>query len=94
MSKVKNKVVLDASQTTISHVFGMVKKTSSSEVKKAEEVSKKLTSDDPRVQAFYDSLGPREIVAHMIAIEKLGTSYDVTRTHGFLRWSAAAKPSK
>ena len=47
---------------------------------------KKLTSTDPIVQAFYDSLSPGEIIAHTIAIEKLGTSYDVTRIRGFLAW--------
>lgn len=44
---------------------------------------------DARIQAFYDSLNPREVIAHSIAVEKLGTSYDVSRTHGFIRWSKA-----
>ena len=47
---------------------------------------------DTRIQAFYDSLNPREVIAHSIAVEKLGTSYDVTRTHGFVRWSKANPP--
>ena len=36
--------------------------------------------------AFYASLTPNERIAHTIAAERLGTSYDVTRTHGFLKW--------
>jgi hypothetical protein len=45
-----------------------------------------LKSDDPDVSAFYAQLSERERVAHSIAVDKLGTSYDVTRTHGFLKW--------
>ena len=83
----------DPTQATISHVFA----TKVAKVPVVEHpapksdlcVSKKLTSSDARVQAFYDSLSPREVIAHSIAVEKLGTSYDVTRTHGFLRWSKA-----
>lgn len=51
--------------------------------------TEKLTHTDPTVQAFYDSLTPAEIIAHRIAVTKLGTSYDVTRTHGFVRWNKA-----
>jgi hypothetical protein len=50
-----------------------------------------LTSADPDVTAFYSGLTPNEIIAHTIAFDKLGTSYDVTRTHGFLRWKASRK---
>ena len=46
-----------------------------------------LTSEDPLVAAFYKSLSPAEATAHRIATIKLGTSYDVTRTRGFLAWS-------
>jgi len=45
-------------------------------------------SVDPKVAAFMASLTPSERIAHKIAVEKLGTSYDITRTHGFVRWSA------
>jgi hypothetical protein len=44
---------------------------------------------DPKVAAFMASLTPSEHIAHKIAVEKLGTSYDITRTHGFVRWSAS-----
>ena len=46
-----------------------------------------LSSEDPLVAAFYKSLTPAERIAHRIATVKLGTSYDVTRTRGFLAWS-------
>jgi len=39
---------------------------------------------DNEIQRFYNSLSEKEKIAHRIAAEKLGTSYDVTRTHGFL----------
>lgn len=45
-----------------------------------------LQSSDPLVQAFYNQLNDKERMAHTIAVEKLGTSYDVVRTHGFLKW--------
>ena len=53
-------------------------------------VADTLTSTDPDVQAFYNSLTSRERIAHEIAIDKLGTSYDVTRTHGFTKWKRTA----
>lgn len=49
--------------------------------------TQELTSDDPNVSAFYGQLSDRERIAHKIAIEKLGTSYDVTRTHGYVKWN-------
>jgi len=77
-----------ATKGTISHIFAQA--TAAVETKPADlYVSKKLTSSDVRVQAFYDGLKPAEIIAHSIAVDKLGTSYDVTRTHGFLRWCKA-----
>jgi hypothetical protein len=85
---------VDASQATISHVFSTaVKKAAAPKVEAAVAAAKpaaeRLLSENPRVQAFYDSLGPREVIAHRIAVTKLGTSYDVTRTHGFLKWCKA-----
>lgn len=44
------------------------------------------TTDDPVISAFYAQLTDKERIAHAIAVTKLGTSYDVTRTHGFLKW--------
>lgn len=87
------KYKIDAAQTTISHVFTTATKVQpiAEDASKTTDlyVSKKLTSSDSRVQAFYNSLSPAETVAHSIAVEKLGTSYDVSRTHGFLRWCKA-----
>ena len=48
-------------------------------------------STDPEVRAFYNTLSPNEVIAHSIAVTKLGTSYDVTRTHGFLKWKSTRK---
>jgi hypothetical protein len=45
------------------------------------------STNSPQVEAFMASLTPSERIAHAIAVEKLGTSYDITRTHGFVRWS-------
>ncbi len=45
-----------------------------------------LTSDDPDISAFYAQLSEKERLAHAIAVVKLGTSYDVVRTHGYLKW--------
>ena len=66
-------------------MFG--KKTATTVVaEKAAFVLHELKSDDPDVSAFYAQLSERERIAHSIAVDKLGTSYDVTRTHGFLKW--------
>ena len=45
-----------------------------------------LLSETPDIQAFYKSLNVAEQIAHQIALEKLGTSYDVARTHGYMKW--------
>lgn len=50
------------------------------------ETTMALTHEDPKVQAYYNQLTPQQIVAHQIAVTHLGTSYDVTRTHGFLKF--------
>ena len=89
-------------QGTISHIFASagakvpkaVKKGSATPVVPVATVAttkpvSTLVGSDPRVQAFYDQLSPAEVIAHTIAVEKLGTSYDVTRTHGFVKWSKA-----
>ena len=48
--------------------------------------SSSLQSPDPKVQTFYNQLTPQQVVAHSIAVTHLGTSYDVTRTHGYTTW--------
>jgi hypothetical protein len=51
------------------------------------EIQAPVQSTDPKIVAFMASLTPSERIAHKIAVEKLGTSYDIARTHGFVRWS-------
>lgn len=50
------------------------------------EVKTTLTHEDPKVQEYYNQLTPQQVVAHTIAFTHLGTSYDVTRTHGFMKF--------
>jgi hypothetical protein len=85
---------VDSKQATISHIFSLKKCTAAAlevpvDIKTTPKAENRLSSENPRVQAFYDSLSPNEVIAHSIAVEKLGTSYDVTRTHGFLKWCKA-----
>jgi len=51
------------------------------------EIQAPVQSTDSKIVAFMASLTPSERIAHKIAVEKLGTSYDIARTHGFVRWS-------
>jgi hypothetical protein len=78
---------------SIASVFAKAKPTAAIKVAVETKVESKqdnaLSSLDSQVQAFYNSLKPNERIAHEIAVEKLGTSYDVTRTHGFVKWRAA-----
>lgn len=55
-------------------------------VEKSNKLANTLTSSDPEVQQFYDQLTSQEQIAHIVAIDKLGTSYNVRRTHGFNKW--------
>ncbi len=99
MSKRVTKV--DPAQQSIQSLFAKknpIKKDSSTielvpkaEFVKVESSDKRLVSSDPLVQEFYDSLGEKERRAHFVAVEKLGTSYDVVRTHGFLNWKKSRK---
>ena len=41
---------------------------------------------DTQLKAFMASLTHNERIAHQLATELLGTSYDIRRTHGFVRW--------
>ena len=94
---------MTAKQGTISHIFATASTPTGGAkvpkaVKKASSIStpavvegpaSTLTHSDPRVRAFYAQLSAKEVIAHTIAVEKLGTSYDVTRTHGFVKWCKA-----
>lgn len=45
-----------------------------------------LDHQNEQVKKYYTQLKPYERIAHEIAMDKLGTSYDITRTHGYLNW--------
>jgi len=90
------KKVTTPPSNSIATLFAAAGTASSSAKKVADVVAKseskqntQLSSLDAQVQAFYNSLKPNERIAHEIAVEKLGTSYDVSRTHGFVKWRAA-----
>lgn len=87
-----------STQTNIKTLFSACKGVQKTEKKVAKASAKSvlepadmLCSDDPEVQAFYRDLTPYERIAHTVAVEKLGTSYTVRRTHGFLKWKSLQK---
>lgn len=84
----KKPVKLAKGQETLLALFS---KPTDTPVTTTAAVTDRLTSTDAEVQAFYDSLTPRETIAHRIALtpKGLGTSYDVRRTNGFLKWQKA-----
>ena len=74
-------------QTDIQSLFSKAKTPQKTVI--SEKINKPtniLTSSDSEVQQFYDQLTPQEQIAHTVAIDKLGTSYNVRRTHGFNKW--------
>ena len=75
---------------SIASVFATAAKPKITSTQKATVIESKqeitLSSSDSLVAEFYATLTPYERIAHEIAVEKLGTSYDVMRTHGFLKW--------
>ena len=77
-----NKKPLPKNQTSIESLFGKPTQNPQSQLAQTQD----LLSEIPEVQAFYKSLNKAEQVAHSIAKEKLGTSYDVRRTHGYIKW--------
>lgn len=97
MSKRATQKIIDPNQNTISCMFikkPVAKQNAQDVVVKPDTeftTSNVLTSTDPIVQQYYNSLCEKEQRAHSIAIEKLGTSYDIVRTHGFLNWQKARK---
>lgn len=56
------------------------------EIKEDTTIPSQLKSEDLQVQAFYKQLSPSECTAHTLAVELLGSSYDVRSTHGYIRW--------
>ena len=77
-----NKKPLPKNQTSIDSLFGKPKPSQPSQIQQ----NQNLLSENAEIQAFYKSLNKAEQIAHMIAKEKLGTSYDVQRTHGYIQW--------
>jgi len=57
------------------------------EVQNSAPIPESESESGPEVSAFMASLTQNERIAHRIAVEKLGTSYDIRRTHGFVNWS-------
>ena len=78
----KRITILPVGQGTISVFFKKPAKTTEP-VEKVPSVAKPAEVDN-EIQRFYNSLTEKEKIAHAIAVEKLSSSYDVTRTHGFL----------
>ncbi len=76
-----NKKTLPKNQSSIDALF----KKPENSINKPKETLE-LLSETPEIQAFYKSLNVAEQIAHQIAFEKLGTSYDVSRTHGYMKW--------
>jgi hypothetical protein len=77
----KKVTILPVGQGNISLFF---KKAAATATPKSDKPVAEKPAIDNEVQKFYDSLSEKEKIAHQIAQEMLGTSYDVTRTHGFL----------
>jgi hypothetical protein len=84
-----NIMVMLTKPKATTHVFET--KSESVDDTKSDFLKRDLTHEDPLIQEYYNSLTPNEKIAHTIAKEKLGTSYDVNRTHGFLRWQKSRK---
>lgn len=90
ISKPNKKIVITAGQGSIQLFFQNKPQTVAETAVPLLETQISTQSTDPRVSAFMASLTPSERIAHTIALEKLGTSYDIVRTHGFVRWSSRA----
>ena len=94
----KVNIKVPANQGDIQLLFQKAKQTTEKpkqkEPTKEDTILYKLckTTADTDTHAFYASLNQAECIAHIIAFEKLGTSYDVTRTHGFLQWKKSLTP--
>ena len=89
----KKKVVkpLAKDQASLVSMFSGLKISSDKPIVKETSEPKEILTGNDEVKTFYASLSEAERIAHEIAVEKLGTSYDVVRTHGFQRWLKARK---
>jgi len=77
-------------QTSIKSLFAKEAKPKADK-KEVAKTLVSLASSEPLVTKYYETLSPQQRIAHEIAVEKLGTSYDVTRTHGYLSWLKTLK---
>ena len=69
---------------SIASFFGKVSKKeekTAAPVVKVEELA-----TDAKLEAFFATLTPAQRLAHTIAKEKLGSSYDVERTHDYVAY--------
>ena len=46
-------------------------------------------SDEEKL--YIKSLSPKELALHELAVEKLGSSYFVWKSHGFIKWKESLK---
>ena len=67
---------------SIASFFGNVSK---KEEKPAPVIKVEEATTDAKLDAFFATLTPAQRLAHTIAKEKLGSSYDVERTHDYLK---------
>jgi hypothetical protein len=66
---------------SIASFFGKVSKKEEKPVLPVVKVEESAT--DAKLEAFFATLTPAQRLAHTIAKEKLGSSYDVERTHDY-----------
>jgi hypothetical protein len=53
-----------------------------------------MDPDRQKKDAFYKSLTPREMEAHKLAAQMLGSSYIVDKTHAFVKWEKKVNASQ
>jgi hypothetical protein len=66
---------------SLASFFGKVSK--KEEVPTAPVIKVEISATDAKLDAFFASLTPAQRLAHTIAKEKLGSSYDIERTHDY-----------
>lgn len=69
---------------TIASFFGKVSK--KEELPPPPVAKESLPATDEKLEAFFATLTSAQRLAHTIAKEKLGSSYDVERTHDFIAY--------
>ena len=69
---------------SVASFFGKVSK--KEEIPTAPVVKVEELATDAKLEAFFATLTPAQRLAHTIAKEKLGSSYDVERTHDYVAY--------